>query len=101
MASLGVVAVTAALTGRATRAQEALRLMLALEPDMRLSNFAERYPLRRPEDVARWLGEEKLSLEDAAAMLKPFDPKRMTAWTVSKDVGQVRNQGRKDRKSVV
>ncbi|MFO1068391.1 MAG: adenylate/guanylate cyclase domain-containing protein [Geminicoccaceae bacterium] len=53
--SAGVVAVTAALTGRATRAQEALRLMLALEPDMRLSNFAERYPLRRPGDVARWL----------------------------------------------
>ena len=70
--------------------------IITTTPNELMAGIHDRMPvLVGDEDIGRWLGEEKVSLADAAAMLKPFDTKRMTAWKVSKDVGQVRNQGRK------
>ncbi len=45
------------------------------------------------EDWAAWLGEAPATEEQLRAMLRPFPAERMAAWPVSKDVGNVRNQG--------
>jgi len=47
------------------------------------------------EDLPKWLGEEAAAEEELKALLQPFPPERMTAWAVSKEVGQVMNQGAK------
>lgn len=44
------------------------------------------------EDIAKWLGKDPAD-NDIAAMLRPFDAARMTAWPVSKAVGQVKHKG--------
>lgn len=45
------------------------------------------------EDWAKWLGEEPATDDQLKVMLRPFADARMTAWEVSKAVGNVRNQG--------
>ena len=41
----------------------------------------------RPEDYARWLGEE----EPPAALLAPFPPEPMTMWPISNRVNSPKN----------
>lgn len=45
------------------------------------------------ENLSAWLGEEPATPEQLRSMLVPFAAERMTAWPVSKAVGQVKNQG--------
>jgi putative SOS response-associated peptidase YedK len=40
----------------------------------------------------KWLDKEQ-SVEDLKAMLQPFPVEHMRVYTVSKDVGNVKNQG--------
>src|SRR5690606_33665431 len=35
------------------------------------------------EQQAKWLGEEPVTPDELRAMLRPFDPARMSAWTVA------------------
>jgi putative SOS response-associated peptidase YedK len=44
------------------------------------------------ENLGAWLGEEVATPEQLRAMLTPFPAERLTAWTVSKAVGSVKNQ---------
>lgn len=70
--------------------------VITTAPNELMAGIHDRMPVMiGDEDIACWLGETPLPLEEATSLLKPFDPARMTAWTVSKDVGQVRNQGRR------
>jgi putative SOS response-associated peptidase YedK len=43
------------------------------------------------EDWEKWLGEEPTNDNELKAMLKPFPSERMSAWPVSKAVGNVKN----------
>jgi TolB-like protein/DNA-binding winged helix-turn-helix (wHTH) protein/Tfp pilus assembly protein PilF len=42
--------------GRRSEAKAAARNLLALDPKFRISSFAARYPLRRPDDLKRYVG---------------------------------------------
>ena len=52
--ALRISAAANALTGRQDRARQAVERLLQLDPALRISNLKERYPIRRPEDLARW-----------------------------------------------
>jgi putative SOS response-associated peptidase YedK len=43
------------------------------------------------EDWEKWLGEEPANENELEAMLKPFPSERMSAWPVTKTVGNVKN----------
>ena len=43
-----------ALAGRQEAAKRALEHLRQLDPALRISNLKDRYPLRRPEDLARY-----------------------------------------------
>jgi putative SOS response-associated peptidase YedK len=43
------------------------------------------------EDWEKWLGEEPANDNELKAMLKPFPSERMSAWPVTKTVGNVKN----------
>lgn len=45
------------------------------------------------ENIAAWIGEEPTTPEQALDLLTPFPANRMTAWSVLRAVGNVRNQG--------
>uniref|UniRef100_UPI003593FEC2 tetratricopeptide repeat protein n=1 Tax=Thiocapsa sp. TaxID=2024551 RepID=UPI003593FEC2 len=49
-----VVAASAALTDRAWAAGQAMARLREIEPGMRLGNLRDYWPIRRPEDLARW-----------------------------------------------
>ena len=49
-----VVAASAALAGRAWVAGRAMARLREIEPGMRLGNLRDHWPIRRPEDLARW-----------------------------------------------
>ena len=68
--------------------------VITCEPNALMGNIHDRMPvIIGDEDLPAWLGEEPATNDQLRVMLRPFDPSRMTAWTVSKDVGQVKNQG--------
>jgi tetratricopeptide (TPR) repeat protein len=54
--ALRIFAAASALTGRQEKARGAVQRLGELDPDLRISNLKDRYPLRRPEDLARWAG---------------------------------------------
>jgi hypothetical protein len=49
-----VVAASAVLAGRPAEAERAMSRLRAIEPEMRLGNLREHWPIRRPGDFARW-----------------------------------------------
>jgi TolB-like protein len=52
--ALRVFAAANALAGRQTEAGKAVTHLRRLDPALRISNLKDRYPLRRPEDLARY-----------------------------------------------
>jgi TolB-like protein len=52
--ALRIFAAANALTGRQEEAQQTVKLLRQLDPELRISNLKDRYPLRRAEDLARW-----------------------------------------------
>jgi tetratricopeptide (TPR) repeat protein len=52
--TLRVFAAANALTGRQADAEKAVTRLRHLDPALRISNLKDRYPLRRPEDLARY-----------------------------------------------
>jgi len=51
---LRVAAASNALAGRVDAAQKAMAALRQYDPALRISNLADRLPLRRPDDSARW-----------------------------------------------
>ena len=51
---LRVAAASAALAGKADAAREAIARLRVINPTFRVSNFKDRLPLRRPEDLAKF-----------------------------------------------
>ena len=49
-----VVAAAAALADRPATAGQAAARLREIEPGMRLGNLRDQWPIRRPEDLARW-----------------------------------------------
>jgi TolB-like protein len=49
-----LVAASGALGGRTKEAQKAMTRLRELDPALRLSNLKELFPIRRPEDFAKW-----------------------------------------------
>jgi tetratricopeptide (TPR) repeat protein len=49
-----VAAASHALAGQAEEAAEAMTRLRQLDPDFRLSNLDDFFPIRRPDDAARW-----------------------------------------------
>src|SRR5262249_39646043 len=54
VATLRLIAASSAFTGRLEQAQEAVARLRQLDPAQRVSNLKNVYPLRRPEDLARF-----------------------------------------------
>jgi TolB-like protein/Tfp pilus assembly protein PilF len=52
--ALRALAAANALMGRQEEAQHAVKHLLKLDPALRISNLKDRYPLRRPEDLAKF-----------------------------------------------
>ena len=52
--ALRVAAVSSALAGRPLDAQKAMTHLRQLDPALRVSNFKDQVPLRRPEDLAKF-----------------------------------------------
>ena len=49
------------LADRTDEAREVAREMLAVDPQFRISDFASRYPLRRPDDLERYVAGLRLA----------------------------------------
>jgi len=49
-----VAAASSALAGQATDAQKAMARLRQLDPDLRISNLGDLFPISRPQDFARW-----------------------------------------------
>ena len=58
--SASVAAASAALAGRRSEAERAIAHLRQLEPALRVADLRDLFPIRRPEDIARW--EEGLRL---------------------------------------
>jgi hypothetical protein len=54
VATFGIIAASAALSEKLAKAREALAQLHRLHPTFPISNLNDLYPLRRPEDLARW-----------------------------------------------
>ena len=68
--------------------------IITTEPNSLMEPIHNRMPvILGDEDIAKWLGKEPADNDAIVAMLKPFDASRMTAWPVSKAVGNVKNKG--------
>jgi TolB-like protein/Tfp pilus assembly protein PilF len=52
--ALRALAAANALIGQREKAQHAVKRLLKLDPAFRISNLEDRYPLRRPEDLAKF-----------------------------------------------
>jgi hypothetical protein len=52
--AMGVAATGGALAGRLAEAQKAMARLRQLDPALRISNLKDHFPIRRPEDFARW-----------------------------------------------
>jgi tetratricopeptide (TPR) repeat protein len=52
--ALRIFASASALTGRQEDAEQAVARLRHLDPELRISNLRDRYPLRRSEDFTRW-----------------------------------------------
>ena len=65
LAAAAVAAASHALAGRLDEAQAAMQQVRQIDPTLRVSNLRDWYPLRRPEDFARWAdGLRKAGLPD-------------------------------------
>jgi len=51
----GTVAACAALAGRISEAEKVVKRLRQLQPQLRIADLMELFPLRRPEDRARWI----------------------------------------------
>jgi hypothetical protein len=61
----GLVAASAALAGRPAEAEKAMEGVRQLQPQLRISDLTEVFPLQRLEDCARWVdGLHKAGLRD-------------------------------------
>ena len=52
--TLRVFVAASAMAGRQEAAERTLKRLLQLDPTLRISNFKDRYPLRRSEDLTRY-----------------------------------------------
>ena len=52
--ALRIFAAANALAGQQEDAKQAVKRLLQLDPALCISNLKDRYPLRRPGDLARW-----------------------------------------------
>jgi hypothetical protein len=55
MSSSCVVAASVALSGQAAEADVSMAVLRRLDPDMRISNLEDRFPISRLQDFARWV----------------------------------------------
>ena len=55
MTSSCVVAASVALSGQAAEADVSMAVLRRLDPDMRISNLEDRFPISRLQDFARWV----------------------------------------------
>jgi hypothetical protein len=64
-AATRILTASKALAGQLSEAQEAMARLCRLEPSLRVSKLTEVYPLRRPEDLAKFTeGLRKAALPD-------------------------------------
>ena len=54
IAALRVLAASNAMAGRQEKAQKAMARLRELSPMLRVSSLKDLFPVRRPEDIARW-----------------------------------------------
>jgi putative SOS response-associated peptidase YedK len=67
--------------------------IITTDPNELMVDIHDRMPMILSiEDEKKWLDKEQ-SVEDLKAMLQPFPVEEMKAYPVSKDVGNVKNQG--------
>jgi len=67
--------------------------MITTDANQLMTPIHDRMPVMiGDENLDKWLGEEAAAPEQIKTLLAPFPADRMTAWTVSKDVGNVKNQ---------
>jgi putative SOS response-associated peptidase YedK len=67
--------------------------IITTDPNDLMVDIHDRMPMILSiEDEKKWLDKEQ-SVEDLKAMLQPFPVEEMKAYPVSKDVGNVKNQG--------
>ena len=68
--------------------------MITTEANALMGDIHPRMPvILGEENWDAWLDAEKISANDAKDLLTSFPAERMSAWPVSKAVGNVRNQG--------
>ena len=68
--------------------------VITCEPDATVGALHDRMPVIFIEHQwPKWLGEEPITLYEAAAMLKPCADDLLKIWPVDKKVGNVRNSG--------
>lgn len=68
--------------------------IITTEPNTLVAPIHDRMPvILGEENWGTWLGEEPATQEALHALLAPLPAERMTVWQVSKDVGNVKNQG--------
>ncbi len=68
--------------------------IITTEANPLIKDIHPRMPVILDEDQwPVWLGEEPAQPNDLKALLGPFPAERMSVWPVSKNVGNVRNQG--------
>lgn len=51
---MSVTAASNALAGRLEEARQAMRLWRQIDTGLRMSNLTDWFPIRRPEDFAKW-----------------------------------------------
>ncbi|MDB5053026.1 MAG: hypothetical protein JWM44_1076 [Bacilli bacterium] len=67
--------------------------IITTTPNSLMENIHDRMPsILRPEDEKYWLDKDQKS-EDLKELLRPFEAELMKAYSVSKAVGNVKNQG--------
>ena len=68
--------------------------IITTEANTLMADIHPRMPVILDEEHwSTWLGEEPAAPSQLKSLLTPFPAERMTAWPVSKAVGNVRNQG--------
>jgi len=68
--------------------------ILTTEPNRLMSSIHDRMPvILRPQDEARWLDRTLQDPMDLRQLLVPYDSNELEAYSVSPDVGSVKNDG--------
>lgn len=82
---------------RSPKAEEILSCtVITCEPNKLLGELHDRMPVILSEsEWSKWLGEEPASEDELLAILKPCAGEMLKVWPVSKEVGNVKNNGAK------